>query len=338
MAGPTPESMQELPSPRRIQIAYIADRTVFMPSVVSMMTALEGTREPVTVHFFGHGLNQEDAEFLRRAVRHWPETQLVLHEVTEDMIEGAMDHGYIAPAHIALVRIPGMLSGKVLCLDGDTMVHGDIAGLFDLDLDGRLVAAARDIGKLWEAFIQAPEHESRNAWERGLMSPHHLSDQFNSGVVLFDLDAMHAVPGMADRLADTMGLDGDQRVLNFHLKGHVHMLDPSWNVMPGTFHLVHSLHAAMVGGPAIGGGAAIGAAAPRITHFAGVVKPWHDFAVENLFIDIERMRHEMCHGYRMGGLYPWNLFPLLKSGQMVTEYVSAVRSYRNTAARVLSMV
>ena len=327
-------SAQELPSPRRIQIAYITDRTMFWPTVVSLMSALEGTREPLTVHFFGHKLNQADVDFLKSAVRHWPETQVLLHEVTEEMLIGAKDYRYYSPAHIVLVRIPGLLSGKVLCLDGDTIVHGDIAELFDLDLDGHPVAAVRDFGGLWERFNQLPEHESRDALERKLMSPRHISELFNSGVVLFDLDTMHSIPGMADSLVNTMGLSGDQNVLNFHLKGHVHLLDPSWNVMPGTFHLVHKLQVAMTGGDRT-----IGATAPRIVHFAGVVKPWHYFAVERLCINVEEMRHELLLGFDMEDkLYPWNFFPLLQSEQMVLEYVSAVRSYRNTAARVLGMV
>lgn len=84
-----------------IQIAYITDREMFWPSIVSMMSALEGTRSPVTVHFFGYQLSQEEFDHLMNAVRHWPETQVICHEVTEDMVEGAAINHYYPPSHCA---------------------------------------------------------------------------------------------------------------------------------------------------------------------------------------------------------------------------------------------
>ena len=318
-----------------IQIAYITDREMFWPSIVSMMSALEGTRSPVTVHFFGYQLSQEEFDHLMNAVRHWPETQVICHEVTEDMVEGAAVNHYYPPPHIALIRIPQLLSGKVLCLDGDTIVHGDIAALFDLDMKGNFVAAVRDFAGMWQFMKRLPEQVVHEQMEWEMMSPHHLSDKFNSGVLLFDLDAMHAIPGMADKVAERMGHREDQRVLNLHLKDHVHYLDPAWNVMPGTFHLIRPLQVSLTKDRAFS------AQAPQITHFVGIVKPWHEFDTDQMRGDLTRMRHELLygHGYAEGDRFNVShIFPFLDNDQMVSEYITAVNSYRNSYARFMSMV
>ena len=91
-----------------------------------------------------------------------------------------------------------------------------------------------------------PEHQGRDLkLNNDRLAPYGENDMFNTGVVLFDIDAIRSESGMVDNIANHMDFGCDQQSLNYHLKGRVRYLDPVWNAMPGTFHLCHWLLKAM---------------------------------------------------------------------------------------------
>ena len=328
-------SAQGLPPPKRVQLAYITDGRLFGPTLVSMMSALDGTQEPVTVHFFGHRLSEVEIGQIRSAARLWPESDICYRVVTEDMVSGGQTDGYRSHAQMAILHLPRMLSGRVLYMDGDTIVNGDVASLFDLDLNGRNVGAVRDYQTLWTIMNMLPED-----WHDGLVNeerrlhPHGRGQMFNSGVLVLDVDSMNAVPGLIDGIMDHMDLRCDQQSLNYHLKGRVQWMDPAWNAMPGVFHLYPKIHQSLTNGE-IGSGSFL---APMITHFSGIAKPWHDFSTEDLFTDIHLAREKLHRDLNLADPYtPQSLFTQITSPECLIEYAHAVESYRKSAARLMSM-
>ena len=319
-----------------VQLAYVTDMGMLEPTVVSMMSALEGTRSPVAIHLFGHNLTDDAMALLDMAVRGFPQARLHFREVTQDMVAGkeAEDVQY-PPTVMAALHLPRILAGgggRVLYLDGDTIVHGDVSDLFGIDLEGCHVGAVRDYGGQLGHSREIPTgaQDRIRARNEGLMHPHALSDTFNSGVVLFDIDSIGSIPGFAERITDCLGIDNDQPPLNHHMRGRVFYLNPSWNAYAGIYHLYRRIDIAMIG-------SGYRHNPPRITHFVGLVKPWHDFSVDGLMADLQETKTRMC---RSLGLDPQRdterLFPKLTDAMIVQEYADTVRRYRKTFDRLIA--
>lgn len=142
------------------------------------------------------------------------------------------------------LMIPDVLPvGKVLYLDCDVAVNGDIAELWDLSVDGVSLAAAKDVVI---AGHHDKLHEKVRAWAMGYDGERY----FNSGVLLMNLDrirAKHDLLSEATRFfkryrhcADMP----DQDFLNrlFHddlltLDGRFNLIEDSQNIENAVLHL-----------------------------------------------------------------------------------------------------
>ena len=328
----------------RVQIAVSTDMEMFEPTLVSVMSALESCSSPATVHVFGLNLTDGARSRLDRAVRLWPGSSLEVRDVDSALISdwnrGARVQRH-SPAVLAILHIPKTLDGRVLYLDSDLLVQGDIAPLFALELGGggeeRLVAAVRDYQLLLQRFqsFLGSADRALNALEE-LLNPHPVTDFFNSGFVLFDTDAIKAEPGLADAIADTSGdLLEDSEILNQRLKGRAMLLDPSWNVLAGMHCHYGPLHAGMVpdGEPYLH-------TPPRVLHFYGIVKPWHDVDTDLLMRDFHGALRHLSDAIDLEriGKTPDELLFFLTSRVSIAEYICAVRSWRAAHGRYTHMI
>ena len=161
---------------------------------------------------------------------------------------------------------------RVLYLDSDLVVLGDVAELWATDLEGCLVGAVTDIDYLGN--LNMPDGE-RLAYSRevlGLADPY---GYFQAGVLLLDtagLRALHTVEEWLALAARDCYIYDDQDILNAECQGRVRYLDPSWNVMhdcDGRVEKVFSFAPAEVYDRY-----REAYAAPRIVHYAGYEKPW----------------------------------------------------------------
>ena len=340
--APAPPPSAGQPAATRVQIAHIADMRVFRPTLIAMMSALESTAAPVTVHFFGWRLTQEAHGLLERAIQRYPGSVLRYHEIPERMTDSARDKDdkVYSATRLAILHIPQLLEGKVLYLDSDVLVHADIATLFDIDLGDCHIGAVQCFTCLQDHFTQL--HQERNKKMRRvefqrderLMAPYSLSDRFNAGVLLFNNDVIRSVPGAADALTDSLGLMNDQPILNHHFKGRVFWLHPSWNVASGLHHLYNRMGHAMTDAPNHGVHNP-----PRISHFLGHAKPWHDFSLTELRQSVQKTRESLCQklGVTMQGDIDFFFFSL-KDEFTVIEYIQAVRFYRKSAERLMHIL
>ena len=105
---------------------------------------------------------------------------------------------------------------RVLYLDSDIIVTGDLSALFELDLEGYPLGAVNDLDvqtDLWNLDIR---------------------DTFNSGVVLFDLkefarqNLTEKLLNLAKEYREQVSL-GDQSILNIAFKGNWYHLERTYN-------------------------------------------------------------------------------------------------------------
>ncbi|PYE84719.1 glycosyltransferase family 8 protein [Pseudoroseicyclus aestuarii] len=255
-----------------IQIAYVTDMGLFRPTLLSILSALEAASGPIAVHLFGHGLTDTArAEAQRRAEALAPGA-LTVHQLDPALLAQARSpKAHITPVALGRMFLPRLLEGRVLYLDGDTLVTGDLSPLFALDLQGRPMGAVRDYVVTRRAA--RPARADRLQGTAQLMAPHPATDYFNSGVLLMDTAAIKATPGLAEAMTDMEAAAGyatvDQDRLNLLFKGQVHHLNPAWNCSWGR---VGRQHRQMRGlDPSAQESEAL---APRVLHFHGPHKPW----------------------------------------------------------------
>ena len=162
--------------------------------------------------------------------------------------------------------------GKVLYLDSDLIVQGDVAQLYDTDLGDNLLAAVRDLDFLGNVNMKGGERLRYAKEVLGMDDPYAY---FQAGVLLLNTDALrelHTVREWLDLASDARYIYNDQDILNAECEGRVHFLDYRWNVMTdcaGRIEKVFSF------APSEAYEAYLKSREDQlITHYAGFEKPW----------------------------------------------------------------
>jgi lipopolysaccharide biosynthesis glycosyltransferase len=172
----------------------------------------------------------------------------------------------LSTATLAKLLLPEHFAGryeKILYLDADLVITGDVARLFDLDMDGRAVAAVPS-GRIW---VDVPEAE-RNWWlahfqTLGLTPPYRF---FNAGVLLMDVATWNRQQ-ITRRALEFLKANAslcqlpDEDALNAVLDGDLLELSPVWNSLPPRSRTL-ARHRDID---------------PVIVHYVGPRKPWRRF-------------------------------------------------------------
>jgi lipopolysaccharide biosynthesis glycosyltransferase len=166
---------------------------------------------------------------------------------------------------------------RVLFLDTDMIVTGDVAELFQIDLGEMVIGAVRDL--IMKSFYAAGVRS--NSETGGQLARNYLCDYlgmgckadeyFQAGVILFDLKKFREA-FLGERMIMDMAQNHywflDQDVLNKHLLGKTKFIGHEWNVV--TLDVEHKSFLSK-------SEAAIyikSLQSPKIVHFAGFYKPW----------------------------------------------------------------
>ncbi len=161
---------------------------------------------------------------------------------------------------------------KVIYLDCDLVVLGDISKLWEIDLKDNLVAAARDadfLGNLNKS------DGNRMRYAKNVLHMHNPYGYFQAGVLVLNLEQMRALYSFEQWLeyaTEPKYLYDDQDILNKHCEGRVLYINNAWNVMNncgGRIQNVCSFAPAKVYEEYLAA-----YENPLIMHFAGFEKPW----------------------------------------------------------------
>lgn len=149
-------------------------------------------------------------------------------------------HAYITAETNYRLAILGELFAeydRVLYLDCDTIVEGDIAELFDTDLCGNAVGGAEAVEarvfKLTKKgfFIDNYPYNFED-YAKKFMGITDLDRYFNAGVTLFDLKKCREITSAeaaVELLNKRKWMNNDQDVLNMLFTGSIYKLDQKWN-------------------------------------------------------------------------------------------------------------
>ena len=161
---------------------------------------------------------------------------------------------------------------KVLYLDSDLIVRGDVSELYDTELGNNLVAAVRDIDYLGNLNMNDGNRMKYTNDVLGLADPY---GYFQAGVLVLNTEQMrkyYPFQKWLEFASEPKYIYDDQDILNAHCQGRVAYLDNAWNVMNdcgGRIKKVFSFAPAAVYDEFIRA-----YANPKILHYAGFEKPW----------------------------------------------------------------
>jgi lipopolysaccharide biosynthesis glycosyltransferase len=191
---------------------------------VMICSLLENNRENnIVVHLLHDVLSQENVDFLTSLVHRYG-AGIVFHKVDVRRLAGVKfrTHRPLSMAAYYRLLLSSVLDGldKVLYLDVDTAVLGNVKPLFDLEMDGYALAAVKDVVPCFD------DH-------RASLSIPYDSDYFCSAVMLVNLkywrehDAEESLIEFAKR--DRVVYCHDQDALNYVFRNCWYQLPPKWN-------------------------------------------------------------------------------------------------------------
>lgn len=177
---------------------------------------------------------------------------------------------------------------KLVYLDSDVIVEGDISNLFFTDMENKPLAAVEELGFRQLSFSKKAVFLDQNKpfnidnykmYGIGMKNP---KEYFNAGVMLFDLvkcrKSIH-IENVKEILSKHVYYYNDQDVLNILFDGKVKLIDPEWNYE-------NCVDAFLSKRPEVYGSIFedVKRMSPKIIHYVSARKPWNcDVALDEYF-------------------------------------------------------
>ena len=271
-------------SPEDVNIAFSADR-FYLPHTAAMLhSMLSRADRSRRINLF----------FLHTDIRPAPMSMLVegldvhpnvrFHELNAgDTFADSYRSATRAPSNATYNRfllfelLPGL--DRLLYLDVDMIVLGDICELYDTDMGGKALGAVTD-HIMTRTLTGAtptidPEVPDLGTYQREVLglNDDRIARYINAGLLLFDFRAMDVEATgrtLFARAQEGRYLFRDQDILNMHFKDDLYILPDVWNVF-------NTIIAGYNRVPAANHARAMAARkAPKLIHYAaGDYKPWN---------------------------------------------------------------
>jgi lipopolysaccharide biosynthesis glycosyltransferase len=255
-AAPDPSSDQ------RIRVLFCCNPEFYQHLAVALVSMLENNpHAQFDVHLMTSGRDEGLEQKLRRSIAAYCHVVLTVHHLSLD----SYAHFFVS-SHISLesylrifaADVLGKEIGKVLYLDCDLVVTGDLMELWNTDIDAYALAAAPDLyGGFRRAALGIPANRTYvNAGVLLLNLARWRRDQLSESLIRF-------IEARAGSLTFH-----DQDAVNAVLQDSILLLDRRWNVQAQMFrlrrHVFPSAYAAIRDA----------CRRPAIVHYAGPEKPW----------------------------------------------------------------
>ena len=223
---------------------------------VALASLLENSASPISVHVLTADLSAGSVDTLRRLFSPFPNAKLAIERVDDSMFKGIdMSKTHLSKETFFRFLLPTLFPSldKILYIDMDVIVRGDVAEIFETSLDDALVAAARD---LWV------DRDEPTGF-KGKLGLSASETYINAGVMLINLAAWRAedICSRAVRLMIERSEEFpffDQDALNILFRGRTKALDGKWNFTAWNYDQQKSLRKKA-----------------KLLHYAGKVKPWN---------------------------------------------------------------
>lgn len=252
-----------------INIVLATDKNYAQHATVAMASVLCNTARPEAIRFFviDDGIDEANKAKMRQSVAKFS-AQIDFVRADTQAFNDVFVSGNLTRAAYLRLDIPNIVPEiikKVIYLDCDLLVLGDIAELWRFDMQGKPLAAAEDFGIL-SSKGKCAEKAKNLGWQ-----PQY--SYFNSGVLLLDLQQWrqeNISAKLVQLIAEKKFRHHDQDALNYLFMNRWAALPLRWNVIPPVFNMMLRI----VGNKLLRQKALAALADIAIMHYAGGYKPW----------------------------------------------------------------
>lgn len=251
---------------QELNITCNTDDKYLQHCMAMLCSVFENNRNSIHVHILTQELSSDNTEELKRLCNRY-ENKVTIYQVDESPLEGVQFRKQRPLSKAAYYRL--LLSSiisdnidKILYLDCDMIVLGNLTPLFDIDISGYALAATAD-------YMPASDQH------RQQLNLEFDERTFCSGIMMVNLkywreqNSEKELLSFAKKPRNPVFLH-DQDVLNHVFRKHWFRLPPKWNrivfnIVPGGLQFGYKrsdireyLHS------------------PMVVHYANKVKPWYD--------------------------------------------------------------
>jgi lipopolysaccharide biosynthesis glycosyltransferase len=246
---------------KAIEVAFALDQNLEKMIPVVVQSLVDHTDREINAHVMTRGLGDV---FRARMGKLFPEVNFSFYNFDDVSYGDSLNLlAHISVSTMDRLFLPEILKDldKIVYLDTDILIQGDVGYLFDLELGSNVFAAKRSKSKDWANMIKpitrATLHfDYEKAWDirKRLHDKSDLTSRtFNAGILTLNLRVMREENFTATHmyLVEQCRMN-DQDVFNIYSQNRVVDLDSPWNHVPS-----HDFNIE-----------------PKIIHWAGPSKPW----------------------------------------------------------------
>lgn len=220
-----------------VPVVFAADGN-YVPMVTTTIYSMlsnASTDRFYDITIMARGISWDQQQTMRRFIGAFPNAHLRFYDVTRLVASYNLTtnnpHIGAETYYRFLIQDALPFYNKVLYLDSDLIIEGDVAELFDVELGDNLLAAVRDIDYLGNLNMKNGERMSYTYDVLGMDDPY---DYFQAGVLLLNTEQLRRTVPAETWLTvstDEKYIYNDQDILNEYCEGRVVFLEPDWNVM-----------------------------------------------------------------------------------------------------------
>lgn len=208
-----------------MNVIYASDDNYAWLMGVSMVSLLENNRDVDDIHvwLFGDGISAENEQKLMDVAKQY-ERKLHIIDVNQLSLPESLYTGRYPKSAFSRLFAYKLLPetvDRVLYLDCDIIVDGNLKNLYKMQMDGKIILAVKDC--VSKAYKQKIGIKGDDVY-------------INTGVMLMNLQRMRNFP-MEEKITEFVSKYApamnyaDQEIINGIFQGEFGILPPEWNVM-----------------------------------------------------------------------------------------------------------
>lgn len=206
-----------------VNIVFITDKTYILPTKIALRSLIKHISDEYMYKIYVIFDGEEDISFQKLMGEDIPSNvtiEQIYPNINLNFI--SQEHLYVSKSALLKFELPNIFSylDKILYIDGDVLIKGDLGELYEIDLEDYYLAAVKDMGT----------YDGDHLEKLG------ISDYFNSGVMLLNLKKIredNKIPQLYEykkHQTDTRFMDQD--AFNVVLGQNVKYLSCKYNFIP----------------------------------------------------------------------------------------------------------
>lgn len=246
-----------------VNIACAADSNYLQHTYTMLYSLLINNTYPIVLHCFSSDYSEQDKNELKALTQIFSNCSINFYTINNNVFDGFVITHHITLATYYRIIIPEMLEKsieKIIYLDCDMIIDGNIQGMWETDLSNHVAAAV-------------PE-PSFNDFDR--LNIPAVNGYFNAGVLVLNLNLwrkLNLTKTIIQYIQNNLEkiVFWDQDALNACINDKWKKLHPKYNQQSAFFQLSNKTLLSNYNANEL----AIAVTKPIIIHYTGSSKPWH---------------------------------------------------------------